>query len=41
MNELKELIIKKLKENRPNITDSSIKTYVSNLVSVNKKLNGN
>ena len=40
MNELKELIIKKLKENRPNITDSSIKTYVSNLVSVNKKLNG-
>lgn len=40
MNELKELITKKLKENRPNITDSSVKTYVSNLISVNKKLNG-
>ena len=40
MNELKEIIINKLKKNRPNITDSSIKTYVSNLVSINKKLNG-
>jgi integrase len=40
MNDLKEIIINKLKKNRPNITDSSIKTYVSNLVSINKKLNG-
>ena len=40
MNNLKEIIIDKLKKNRPNITDSSIKTYVSNLVSINKKLNG-
>ena len=32
MNNLKEIIIDKLKKNRPNITDSSIKTYVSNLV---------
>ena len=40
MNELKESIINKLKKNRPNITESSIKTYVSNLVSINKKLNG-
>ena len=40
MNNLKEIIIDKLKKNRPNITESSIKTYVSNLVSINKKLNG-
>ena len=40
MNELKEIIIKKLKHNRPHITESSIKTYISNLVSINKKLNG-
>jgi integrase len=40
MNDLKEIIINKLKKNRPNITDSSIKTYVSNLISINKKLNG-
>ena len=40
MNNLKEIIIDKLKKNRPNITDSSIKTYVSNLVSINKELNG-
>ena len=40
MNEFKEILTKKLKEKRPNITDSSIKTYISNLISVNKKLNG-
>ena len=40
MNDLKELIIKELKEKRPHITESSVKTYVSNLVSINKKLNG-
>jgi integrase len=40
MEELKSIITKKLKEKRPNITDSSIKTYISNLVSINKKLNG-
>jgi len=40
MDKLKEIIIKKLKHNRPHITESSIKTYISNLVSINKKLNG-
>jgi integrase len=40
MNDLKEIIINKLKHNRPHITESSIKTYISNLVSINKKLNG-
>ena len=37
MEEFKSIITKKLKEKRPNITDSSIKTYISNLVSINKK----
>ena len=40
METFKEIIISKLKHNRPHITESSIKTYVSNLVSINKKLNG-
>ena len=40
MDKLKEIIINKLKHNRPHITESSIKTYISNLVSINKKLNG-
>ena len=40
METFKEIIIRKLKHNRPHITESSIKTYVSNLVSINKKLNG-
>jgi len=38
--ELKENIVKELKEKRPNITESSVKTYVSNLISINKKLHG-
>ena len=40
MDKLKEIIINKLKHNRPHITESSVKTYISNLVSINKKLNG-
>ena len=36
----KEDIAKVIKEKRSNITDSSIKTYVSLLSSLDKKLNG-
>lgn len=38
MNELREELIEKLKHNRPHISESSIKTYISNLISLIKKL---
>jgi len=40
MNEFKENLTKKLKENRKNLSDNSIKTYISSLMSINKKLDG-
>ena len=40
MNEFKENLTNKLKENRKNLSDNSIKTYISSLMSINKKLDG-
>ena len=40
MTEFRQFILKELKEKRPNISDSSLKTYTSNLFNINKKLNG-
>ena len=40
MSEFRQTILKELKEKRPNISDSSLKTYTSNLFNINKKLNG-
>ena len=41
MNTFKEELIKEIKSTRPKLSENSIKTYVSSLVSINKKLNGN
>jgi integrase len=40
MEEFRESLVKQLKENRPQISESSIKTYTSYLVSINKKMDG-
>ena len=40
MSDLKLILQNKLKENRPNLSDSSLRTYVSILTNLNKKLNG-
>ena len=40
MNTFKEESINKIKENRKNLTDNSIKTYISSLISINKKMDG-
>ena len=40
MNTFKEELIKEIKSKRPKLSENSIKTYVSSLVSINKKLNG-
>ena len=41
MSDLKSLLQEKIKENRPNLGPSSIKTYISILSNLYKKLNGN
>jgi len=40
MNTFKEELIKEIKSKRPKLSENSIKTYVSSLISINKKLNG-
>ena len=40
MSDLKLLLQEKIKENRPNLGTSSIKTYISILSNLYKKLNG-
>ena len=40
MSDLKSLLQEKIKENRPNLGPSSIKTYISILSNLYKKLNG-
>jgi hypothetical protein len=40
MNEFKENLTNKLKENRKKLSDNSIKTYISSLMSINKKMDG-
>ena len=40
MNEFKENLTNTLRENRKNLSDNSIKTYISSLISINKKLDG-
>ena len=40
MNTFKEELINKIKENRKNLNDNSIKTYISSLMSINKKMDG-
>ena len=40
MSDLKSLLQEKLKENRPNLSTSSVKTYISILSNLYKKLNG-
>ena len=40
MSDLKQLLQEKLKENRPNLSTSSVKTYTSILSNLYKKLNG-
>ena len=40
MNTFKEELINKIKENRKNLSDNSIKTYISSLMSINKKMDG-
>jgi hypothetical protein len=40
MNTFKEELINKIKENRPNLGTNSIKTYISSLTSINKKMDG-
>jgi hypothetical protein len=40
MNELRKDIINKIKSNRPKISDSSLKTYSSLLINLNKKMDG-
>ena len=40
MTEFRQSTLKELKEKRPNISDSSLKTYTSNLFNINKKLRG-
>ena len=40
MESFREIISKQLRANREKISDSSIKTYASMLVSINKKLGG-
>ena len=41
MSDLKSLLQEKIKENRPNLSTSSVKTYVSILSNLYKKINGN
>ena len=41
MSDLKSLLQEKIKENRPNLSSSSVKTYISILSNLYKKLNGN
>jgi site-specific recombinase XerD len=40
MNTFKEELINKIKQNRKNLSDNSIKTYISSLTSINKKMDG-
>jgi hypothetical protein len=40
MNEFKQDLIKQIKEKRPNLGANSIKTYISSLTSINKKMDG-
>ena len=40
MSDLKSLLQEKIKENRPNLSSSSVKTYISILSNLYKKLNG-
>ena len=40
MNEFKQELIKQIKEKRPNLGANSIKTYISSLTSINKKMDG-
>ena len=40
MSDLKLLLQEKIKENRPNLSSSSVKTYISILSNLYKKLNG-
>jgi len=40
MNTFKEELIKQIKEKRPNLGANSIKTYISSLTSINKKMDG-
>ena len=40
MSDLKSLLQEKIKQNRPNLSTSSIKTYISILSNLYKKLNG-
>ena len=40
MSDFKKMIAEELREKRPNISESSEKTYASTLFSLNKKLNG-
>jgi site-specific recombinase XerD len=40
MNEFKQELIKQIKQNRKNLSDNSIKTYISSLTSINKKMDG-
>ena len=39
MENFRDIIKENLKRKRPNLTDSSLKTYVSILFNINKKLN--
>lgn len=40
MNTFKDELTKTIKENRKNLGDNSIKTYISSLISINKKMEG-
>ena len=40
MSDIKKILPDKLKENRPNLSDSSLQTYISILTNIHKKLNG-
>ena len=40
MNEFKQELIKQIKEKRSNLGANSIKTYISSLTSINKKMDG-
>ena len=40
MNTFKEELVKEIKDKRPKLSENSIKTYISSLISINKKLDG-
>ena len=40
MNTFKEELVKEIKDKRPKLSDNSIKTYISSLILINKKLDG-